>query len=290
MALWPNGRYMTRSTYKGLGPAPGLDAYLKGNGDRMNRFVGSSYARTASTPDGYGMAGHVPAIRAGSMSALQRIVSMDGSANLLQGGPMEGSATVVEMTGDAGLSMIVSMSGTSTVVTLTGENLTLALTIGLGGTGSMSITGSGALSMIVPFEGTGSIASLTGTSDLRGILSLEGAWTPFTELSPQGLANAVLDALLASHNVPGSVGAALAAAGSAGDPWSAVIDGELARVVLSNIQKVLRNRTVTNPATGKMTVYDDDGTTVLFECDLFQDVAGATPYQGKGAERRERLA
>ena len=236
MALWPNGRYMTRSTHKGLGPAPGLDAYLKGNGDRMNRFVGATYTATASTPDGYGMRGYVPPIKAGSMSALQRVVSVDGSANLLQGGPMEGSASVVEVTGEAGLSMIVSMSGSSTVVTLTGDNLTLALTIGLEGSGTISLTGTGWLSMIVPFEGSGSVASLTGVSDLRGILSLEGEWTPFTELSPQGLANALLDALLASHTEPGSVGAALAAAGSAGDPWMGVIDGMTAGEMMSLIR------------------------------------------------------
>lgn len=38
-----------------------------------------------------------------------------------------------------------------------------------------------------------------------------------------------------------------------------------------------------------MTVYDVDGTTVLYVADLFQDAAGATPYAGAGAERRERF-
>lgn len=228
---------MTRSTYKGFGAAPGLDAYLKGNGDRMNRFIGATSTETASTPDGYGMRGYVPPLRAGSMSAARPIITIGaGTSSLLQGGPMEGSASVVELNGEASLSMIVSMSGTSTVITLSGDGMVLALTIGLDGTGSMTITGSGGLSMIVPFEGTGTAAQLSGTSDLRGILSLHGEWTPFTELSPQGLANAVLDALLSSHTIPGSVGAALAAAGSAGDPWSAVIDGELAGDILALIK------------------------------------------------------
>lgn len=59
---------------------------------------------------------------------------------------------------------------------------------------------------------------------------------------------------------------------------------------LSLIEKLLRNKQITNPATGKMTVYDDDGTTVLVEGNLYQDAAGVTPYAGAGAERRERLA
>lgn len=53
---------------------------------------------------------------------------------------------------------------------------------------------------------------------------------------------------------------------------------------------MLRNKQITNPSTGKMTVYDDDGVTVLAEGDLFEDAAGTQPYRGQGAERRERLA
>jgi hypothetical protein len=45
--------------------------------------------------------------------------------------------------------------------------------------------------MIVPFEGSGSVAQVSGASDLRGLLSMAGEWTPFTDLSPQGLANAI---------------------------------------------------------------------------------------------------
>lgn len=54
--------------------------------------------------------------------------------------------------------------------------------------------------------------------------------------------------------------------------------------------KLLRNKQITDPVTGKLTVYDDDGTTVLLQADLFEDSAGAQAYRGQGAERRERLA
>jgi len=193
MALWPNGRYMTCSTYKGFGVAPGLDARIKSKSDRMNRFVNASFARTASTPDGYDVNGTVPAIRAGSMSALRTIAAMvEGASNLLQGGPMEGTASVVELTGESGLSLVVGMEGTAVVATLTGDNIVLKLTIGLDGSGSISLTGDGNnLAMIVPFEGSGSVAQVSGASDLRGLLSMAGEWTPFTDLSPQGLANAI---------------------------------------------------------------------------------------------------
>jgi hypothetical protein len=53
--------------------------------------------------------------------------------------------------------------------------------------------------------------------------------------------------------------------------------------------KVLRNKMITNPSTGVCTIYDDDGTTVLLTGNIFEDVAGAQPYRGQGADRRDRL-
>lgn len=61
-------------------------------------------------------------------------------------------------------------------------------------------------------------------------------------------------------------------------------------VRLERIEKWLRNKRITNPVTGKQIVYDDDGSTVLGQGDLFEDVAGAQAYRGQGAERAERLA
>lgn len=236
MALWPNARHMTRSTYKGLGVAPGLDAYLKGNGDRMNRFVGETFARTASTPDGYGTKGYVPAIRAGSMSTRAVVATSEFTGNALAGGPMEGTATICTMTGDNNnVSLIVSMTGTGAVATLTGDNLQLKLTIGLSGTAEWTLTGTSSLSMVVPIEGTGSVASLSGTSDLRGLLSLSGEWTPFTELSPEGLAAAVWNALGSQFNNAGTMGSKLNTASSGGVDLEALAAAILAAAQVTPI-------------------------------------------------------
>jgi hypothetical protein len=54
-------------------------------------------------------------------------------------------------------------------------------------------------------------------------------------------------------------------------------------------QAILRNKTITDPQSGLMTVYDTDGSTPLLTAALYQDAAGSTPYQGQGAERREML-
>lgn len=259
MALWPNGRHMTRSTYKGFGVAPGLDARIKGLGDRMNRFVNASFARTASTPDGYDMKGTVPAIRAGSMASLRTIATLsEGPSNLLQGGPMEGAGAVATLTGESNVSLVVGMEGTATVASLTGDNLVLKLTIGLDGSGSISLTGDNCnLALIVPFEGIGSVAQFTGTSDLRGRLSLAGEWTPFTDLSPEGLANAVWQHLIGGTEAQ----ALLAAAGAAGDPLLGVVeDGKTMREVLRIMAAVLAGK-VGGAGTGTETFKGLDGTT-----------------------------
>jgi hypothetical protein len=211
---------MTRSTYKGYGVAPGLDAYLKGKGDRLNKFIcTSSPAKTASTPDGYGMRGYVPPLKAGSMAAQNPIVTVGaGSSNVLAGGPMEGTGTVLDFTDTtSGLSLNVALNGTAAVATLTGNSMVLRLTVGLDGNGTFTLTGTNNLAMIVPFEGAGSVVTMgAGATDLRGILSMSGEWTPFTELSPEGLANAVWNAQLAAHDEAGSAGKALATASSGG--------------------------------------------------------------------------
>lgn len=55
------------------------------------------------------------------------------------------------------------------------------------------------------------------------------------------------------------------------------------------ILKILRNRRVASQATGKLTVLDDDNTTVLLEGNIYKDAAGTQPYQGDGVERQDRL-
>lgn len=55
-------------------------------------------------------------------------------------------------------------------------------------------------------------------------------------------------------------------------------------------RKLLQNKSITDPTTGKMTVADDDGT-ALVEGDIFEDAAGVTAYGPNSTkiERRERL-
>jgi hypothetical protein len=60
------------------------------------------------------------------------------------------------------------------------------------------------------------------------------------------------------------------------------------RIIL--IEKIQKNRLETNPSTGVLTVYDDDGVTPLISGQIYQDVAGTTPYDGNGVDRRDALS
>jgi hypothetical protein len=66
--------------------------------------------------------------------------------------------------------------------------------------------------------------------------------------------------------------------------------GEYADVLAEQAVAVLRNRTVTDPSAGTMTVYAEDNVTVLYTANLYEDALGQVAYRGRGAERRDRLA
>lgn len=58
---------------------------------------------------------------------------------------------------------------------------------------------------------------------------------------------------------------------------------------LALILKILRNRQELNPSTGKFTLYDDDGTTVLAQSNAWADVGGTQPYSGGTLARIDAL-
>lgn len=109
---------------------------------------------------------------------------------------------------------------------------------------------------------------------------------------------------VASHTVlftiQRSIGSSTVSTGGGSDPtdiaaavWSrsaSLHTGDTTMGGALNIARaILRNKTVTDPITGVMTVYADDNTTVLLTANLFEDVAGTQDYRGQGADRRERL-
>ena len=65
------------------------------------------------------------------------------------------------------------------------------------------------------------------------------------------------------------------------------LEPELLQINDSN--KILKNKTITDPVAGTLTVFEDDGITPLYVVNIWENVAGTTPYAGQAVNRRERL-
>lgn len=91
-----------------------------------------------------------------------------------------------------------------------------SLAAALSGSGSASGNVSALIPVAAALSGLGAIVA-----NLKGTGSLAADITPFTDLSPENLAQAVWNTQLAEHQDTGSAGKALTDAGAAGNPWSA---------------------------------------------------------------------
>lgn len=236
----------------------------KSGADRC-RFAGwASYSSLSATPNGYlPPYSWVLPIDPGGMSSYTLIV---GSGDLAAAGAMgvngvavvAGSSALVAV-GELVVSAVATVNGSSSVSANVVAVLNAATTVD----GSSTTTG------LLIADGF-AVAALAGSSSLSltsyATGTLEAEVSPFSVLSPESLAASVWSAAAAENASVGTMGEALSFA-----------------------QIMLRNKVVTDPSAGTITVYDVDGTTVLYSADLFQDAAGLTAYAGAGAERRERM-
>lgn len=152
-----------------------------------------------------------------------------------------------------------------------------------------NLAGAGAISYARSLRLIGTTANLAGVGNItaaqpRGSIRCR-VLIKVNELSQDDVTGAVWQAQVEpGKSYQDAILELLAGGGGGGGGLTLTQDQRLTR-----IEKILRNKLITDPSTGTMRLYDDDGTTLLLEADVFQDAAGATPYQGQGAERRERL-
>lgn len=182
-------------------------------------YIAMGYPNSTTETFTYKIGGAiVPAMVAGGISSYQGeaiVVSQTGT--MLSAMTLIGSVTGTFTTeGSASVTVQMNGNGTFTISQSGSINMTTALS----GAGTWSITGDGLLALIVPFEGAGSL-TFTAAANLKGLASMAGDITPFTELSPENLAAAVWNAVLSEYQDVGSTGKALNDAGAAGNPWSA---------------------------------------------------------------------
>jgi hypothetical protein len=190
-------------------------------GSVRNMFYGMAGERPgASQPNGYYTPyAWVLAPKSGSIR-----IYLDGAATLTQ--------TAVPV-----VSLEVDMTATATLTQLAGlivsgaVNMSAAATLtqAASGVASGSVTMSGAATLAIDGSGValGTVAMTAAAAlaiDATGIGSMTVDMQPYTELSPESLAAAVWSAVAASFNTTGSMGEKLNGAGSAGNPWTEVIE------------------------------------------------------------------
>lgn len=237
----------------------------------------------------------LPSIKGGGLAAFNT-VGGDGSlaASLALGKDLSAAITGSGAISAASLSLVVSFASA------------------LSGSSSLSASMRGAVQLAAELAGDGDISAALGLiawcavdlsgagsldgSNLTGLASLSAEILSYGELTPEGLRDAVWKAAAASFNDAGTMGAKLNSAASGGVDLNALADAvwDHADAVsvgtkLALLEKILRNKSITDPATGEFVLYDDNGTTELFRVPLWEDVAGTQAYRGQGAERKERL-
>jgi hypothetical protein len=188
-----------------------------------NRFVGGLSAIFGAYPSGNlsPSAFIMPQKNGGLSSFTSAAGAISPTATLIPARNLVGSAAMVITLTNAQLDQIVSAVASGAL------SISVLQAI-LAGAANAIASGSGVISVDSALCGaifsvtatTSGVASGTG-STLTAKANLSADAGGPTPLSPEGLANAVLDALLADHVDAGTVGEALNSIGAAGNPWSA---------------------------------------------------------------------
>lgn len=196
-------------------------------GSVMNFYCGdysvSGQTEKSSFPDGYRPpAAWILAPKAGGLSSHnQARITFSEESTAVAGKNASGEATItISPVGTAGL--IVSASATATITF--SSSATLLSVAAASGSATITLAPSALLGALAGLTGSTSI-TLTPSATSYAVGYMSGLSTNETEFSASALASAVWDALTADYQVPGSFGEAMAAAGSAGDPWSTNIPG-----------------------------------------------------------------
>jgi hypothetical protein len=143
--------------------------------------------------------------------------------------------------------LVATKNADGSVVLVLNTDAILGAKASIDASGTMTITGTGA---ILPIDSTPPARTASSTLTVVGQATPEakghmnGSALPYTELSPQSLASAVWSSSAGENNTPGTMGEKLNGAGSAGNPWTEVIESGLtASEVLRIILAVQAGRT-----------------------------------------------
>lgn len=215
MSFFPDSTVASFQSGRKFGPSIEATTNLR-NGALIARNSGENWSDVnGGTPVGVGAGALALPIVGGSISAFVRAAATVASAPIQEGREVSGNTSVSFTVAPADLLLTALLSADGTLTfTVSGANLGAA--VGISGTTSFALTPNtpllGALAGM--FASGAIVTSSEGTLTAYGALS--GDITPFTELSPEGLAAAVWNSLLADYQAVGTAGKALSTASSGG--------------------------------------------------------------------------
>lgn len=231
-----------RSVFINAATFRGAYNYQQGSwadGSLRNRFAGGFDQKFGGYPSGsYHPGAYIPAQKAGAISSYRLSSSaLSTFGNITPAMPMNASSSMALAVLNSQLDQVVQLIA-SAVLSITG-NANIAAAVAAQATAAMTLAGSALAGGIFPIDASSSMNLSPGVS-LTAQAFMEAAAGGPTPLSPEGLANAVLDALLADHTDAGSVGEALNNIGASSNPWSAdLASNNSAGSFGERIQKIL---------------------------------------------------
>lgn len=223
MALVRNGRNIFTSPGKFTGVFSGQTGNAWDAGGLRNRASGLEEAFSAY-PSGHlaPTAFQLP-MKPGAMSSYTLAQEeMVGSADLIPARNLEASSSATISILNAQLDQIVSLVASGSM-SVSVASAILAGAANAVASSSASLTAVDALLGAIFSVAASGSATLSKTAVLTALAHISADIGGPTPLSPEGLANAVLDALLADHNDAGSVGEALNDLAAGANPWAALL-------------------------------------------------------------------
>lgn len=207
------------------GTLAGESVYLGLRDQTFLAFAGS-VASHAAIPQGYtpGDAWY-PAIKPGGTAAASAS-SLVASASL-SGGLNAEASSLLELVGEASGALLAALQSSGSISLSGSADIFSIVVATMTASGQFTLDSSGVLSALAFVTATASTA-LNGSAEQRADAFMSAAAGGPEVLSPQGLANAVWSAADSANNTPGTMGAKLNSAASAGDPWSTLIPGSYA--------------------------------------------------------------
>jgi len=184
------------------------------------------FTKLTSIPDGnYHPVTWRQPLNAGAITSRSKIEGEgDLTANLNLGyqivAALTGSGEISDAAATLIVNLIASISGDGTISSASIEAFLFAVA---------SLSGSGDISD-ADLEGVGALlAALTGLGVLTATLPATGSLSAnilsYGDLTPEGLRDAVWNAIAAAYTSPGTMGEKMNNAASAGDPWSTTLPG-----------------------------------------------------------------